>query len=235
MSAMRVGRWAGVAAGALALPAALAAQVGHPPARSPYTDLEYRQEWTLYGGQFSAGKDPAGVAPQKGGMVGMRYDIRLGGPAYFSANLAQVFSERTVLDPAKAATARDLGTRANPIYLMDVGFTMHLTGFKAYHRFVPFVLGGLGVASDLKKRDVGQYQFGTPFAFNLGAGVKWVPPGSSWQLRADVGNHFYQIRYPNTYYQTESGSAPILQPSQAKNFWKSNPSLTLGVSYLFFR
>jgi len=219
---------------ATAVPAS--AQVGYRPAGSPYTDLEYRQEWTLYAGQYSAGKDPAGVAPQAGPLVGLRYDLRLGGPAYLTAKFASVLSQRTVLDPKQPPATRNVGSQSWPIYLADIGISLNLTGFKAWHHLVPVLNGGLGIAGDFKgSRDVGQYQFGTPFALSLGAGVKWVPTSSRWQLRADVDDHFYQIRYPNTYYQSEGGAAAILPPSQAKNFWKSNPSLTVGVSYLFFR
>ena len=37
--------------------APLAAQVGHVPQRSPYIDLEYRQEASLFGGYYNAGTD----------------------------------------------------------------------------------------------------------------------------------------------------------------------------------
>ncbi len=45
------------------------AQVGHLPDNSPYRDLETRHEFTVFGGQYSAGRDAIGVAPrgEKGG------------------------------------------------------------------------------------------------------------------------------------------------------------------------
>ena len=222
--------------GGYAVAAPLAAQVGHSPAKSPYADLDYRQEWTFFSGRYDAGKDPAGVAPQPGQLYGLRYDLRLGGPAYLTARFADVQSQRTVLDPVKPLATRNLGLKPWPIYLVDLGISMNLTGFKSYHQLVPVLGAGVGVASDFKGvRDIGQYDFGTPFAFYFGAGVKWIPTGRQFQLRADVGDHFYQIRYPNTYYQSVNSVPPILTPSQAKNFWKSNTSATLGLSYLFFR
>jgi hypothetical protein len=42
------------------------AQVGHQPAKSPYIDLEYKQELTLISGAFHGHRDPANVAPQGG-------------------------------------------------------------------------------------------------------------------------------------------------------------------------
>ena len=57
------------------------AQVGYPPAESPFRDLPFRQEATIVAGYFAAGKDPVGVAPQSGPLVGVRYEARIGGPA----------------------------------------------------------------------------------------------------------------------------------------------------------
>jgi hypothetical protein len=214
----------------------LQAQVGHLPARSPYTDLEYRQEVTFFAGYYSAGKDPAGVAPRSGLLLGTRYDLRLGGPAYLTVRLANVQSERLILDPNEAPTERSQGVEPWPLYLADVGIAMNLTGFKAYRRIVPVVSAAAGIVSDFKgKADIGNFKFGTPFALSVGAGVKWVAPSSRWQARLDVGEHLYQIKYPNSYYQSETGAAPILRLTQAKNIWKGNTSLTLGISYLLFR
>jgi hypothetical protein len=228
-------RWLATAVALTGTAAGAHAQVGHLPTRSPYSDLEYRQEMTFFGGYYSAGVDPAGVAPRSGPLFGTRYDLRLAGPAYFTARLMGVRSERAVLDPTKAAAERNTGLQSWPIYLADIGFALNLTGFKSYHHLVPVIGAGLGVASDFKgKADVGLYKFGTPFALSFGAGLKWVPTSSPWQARLDVGEHLYQIKYPNSYYQSEIG-APILRASQSKNVWKGNTSITFGLSYLFFR
>jgi len=76
--------WVTILAGAT-MAGPVAAQVGHAPAASPYADLEYRQEFTLYGGYYYAGNDRVGVAPGSGPMVGARYDLRLGGPALLTS------------------------------------------------------------------------------------------------------------------------------------------------------
>lgn len=217
------------------VPSLLGAQ-GHLPQASPYRDLEYKQELTVVSGYFRPSKDPAGVAPREGPLLGVRYDLHLGGPAYFTARVAGVASHRTVIDPAKATVAeRNLGSRSWPIALADVGFSLNLTGQKTFHRVVPVLEGGLGVASDLKRgADVGQYRFGTPFALSYGAGVKWVP-GGRVQLRADIASHLYQIKYPETYYVAAASLPSVVTATQAKNFWKNNLGVTFGVSYLFFR
>jgi hypothetical protein len=100
---------------------------------------------------------------------------------------------------------------------------------------VPFVNGGIGVATDFKgSGDVGAWRFGTPFAFSLGGGIKWVPSGT-FQTRIDVGTQLYQIKYPNSYYATASDGTSVLELDQKRSDWTSNIGVSIGVSYLFFR
>jgi len=215
---------------------ALVAQVGHAPQRSPYIDLEYRQEFTLFGGYYNAGTDQVGVAPKSGPMFGVRYDLRLGGPASLTSKLAYVQGERTIIDPRRPASTRVVDRNAAwPIYIWDVGISLNLTGQRSYHRFVPFVTSGLGIATDLKgNADVGAWRFGTPFALSFGGGIKWVPAGNI-QVRADVIDQLYQIKYPNSYYISASDGTSVLRLNDAKSDWTSNIGLSLGISYLFFR
>jgi hypothetical protein len=214
----------------------LGAQVGHVPQRSPYVDLEYRQEVSLFGGYYNAGTDQVGVAPGSGPMFGARYDLRLGGPASLTSRLMYVSSQRTVIDPRRPANTRVVQADAAwPIYLADVGISLNLTGQRSYRRIVPFVTGGLGIATDFKGgADVGAWRFGTPFALSVGGGVKWVPAGNL-QVRADVSDQLYQIKYPNSYFVTASDGTSVLTLRDGKSDWTSNIGLSIGISYLFFR
>lgn len=223
------------AAAAVLLARAAGAQVGYPPERSPYRDVEFRQELTLLTGYYSASTDPAEVAPRSGPLLGLRYDVRVGGPASLTVRAARVFSERNVINPALAGDARALGVESWPLYLSDVGITLALTGQKSLYRLVPVLTAGAGVASDFRKADVGGFRIGTAFALNLGAGVRWVP-GGPFQLRADVTDYLYQISYPGTYFSAPvGGGEPVLGGSQGRSVWKHNAAITVGASYLFFR
>jgi hypothetical protein len=215
---------------------ALGAQVGHVPQRSPYIDLEYRQEATIFGGYYNAGTDQVGVAPRGGPMFGVRYDLRLGGPASLTSKLIYVSSQRDVIDPRRPQASRVVQPDAAwPVYIADVGISLNLTGQRSYRHVVPFVTTGLGIATDFKGgADVGAWRFGTPFALSLGGGVKWVPAGKL-QVRADVTDQLYQIKYPNSYYVAASDGTAVLAPNAAKSDWTSNIGLSIGVSYLFFR
>lgn len=237
---MRARRLAlGAALAAAALPGAagaVGAQVGYPPARSPYRDLVFHQELTAFTGYLGSSKGRAGIAPTGGPVAGIRYEIRIGGPAAFSVRLMRAWTERTVLDPEKPQATRDLGTRAWPIYEGDVGLTINLTGQKSWHQLVPVINGGIGLATDANKGgDPAGFSIGTPFALSFGGGVRWVP-GGSFQLRADFVNFLYHVDYPNVYFGSASSTVtPILPASSGQGEWLNNRVLTIGASYLFFR
>lgn len=231
-------RW--IILAALGAASSAGAQVGYEPARSPFVDLEYRQELSLIAGPYLAKKDPAGVAPGDGTFMGVRYAWRAGGPAHIVGSLGYVNSERHVIDVFKPEATRDLGARSWPLYTADVGLSLSLTGAKSYRRLVPVVGAGLGFVSDFKANaDTGGFKFGTRFAFNWGGGVRWVP-GGRWALRVDVTDRMYTIAYPDAYYtiHTPSGGNPVpavLSNDVSKSRWTNNAAITLGVSYLFSR
>jgi hypothetical protein len=128
------------------VPAAAQVDVGYPPPRSPFRDLEYRHELTLFGGYYMAAKDPAGAAPTSAPMEGLRYELVVGGPAQLVFRLARVNSERNVINPLEPRATRNLGVQSWPIYLTDLGFSLNLTGQRSWHGVVPVISGGIGLA-----------------------------------------------------------------------------------------
>ncbi len=211
------------------------AQVGYTPAASPYRDLEFRQEATVFSGYYAASRDRAGVAPRSGPMVGALYAIRVGGPAELFVRGARVFSDRQVINPAFPAASRVVGTETVPLYLADLGLALNLTGQKSLHHVVPVLTGGLGLVSDFsKKPDVGGFDFGTSFAFSFGAGIRYVP-GGRFQVRADVNDYVYNIDFPGSYSTPASDKSVVLGPGQTGSQYRHNAAVTIGASYLFFR
>ena len=220
---------------AAAAPLSAGAQIGYPPTRSPYIDLEHTQEITGFAGYYNGRADPAGVAPGSGPIFGAHYSWRVGGPAHLTSEFAYIQSKRRILDPAKPRATRDLGESDWPLYAANVGLALSLTGAKSWHHIVPEVQGGVGFISDMKgKADVGGFKFGTRFALSWGAGVRYVP-GGRFQLRADVNNRLNTIAFPNSYFTSTTASGTPILTDSPKSVWRNNPALTLGVSYLFSR
>lgn len=251
---LRIGAALAAALGASALARSAAAQatptggeVGYPPPQSPFRDLQYSQSFTLIGGYFRAAKDPAGVAPQSGPLFGLQYDLG-GGPAVFTTRVRSVISDRTVLDPARPANARVIGTERRPLTMVDAGLSLALTGARTYRGFVPLVHVGAGLVTNFGKADLGGFEFGTSFALAYGLGLRYVPsPASRYALRADLGNAFYRVRYPARYALPSTGydprtygsgpvdSSSIVPANSALSRYRNNTALTVGVSYLFHR
>lgn len=215
-------------------PASLAAQVGHTPRTSPYRDLEYRQELTFFGGQYRPAEDPALVAPRSGAMVGAHWEYRIAGPAYLTARMAVALSDRRVIDPRLDEEDRFQGVKDLVLMLSDVGFALNLTGFKSWHGLIPTLGGGVGMGAGFDGFDAGGYRVGTPFLLTLRPGIKFAASGR-WQGRLDATNYFFRTRYPESYFTKTGADDPVLEPSAARNYWKRNLALTLGVTYVFGR
>jgi hypothetical protein len=210
------------------------AQVGHPPAESPYTDLEYRQELTPMFGYTRARVDAAGILPKSAPMAGLRYEIYLAGPVSFSTDFSHTFAERNVIDPTKPARTRLLGTEPAGVNSLDISLAAALTGRKSWHHIVPQVRGGIGIMQSAAKDDSSGYKFGTPFAFHFGGGLKFVP-GGRFQLRADVTERLFKQSYPDSYARLASDNTAVIDDRTPRRFYTHHTALTVGVSYLFSR
>ncbi|MBV6520653.1 MAG: hypothetical protein MNPFHGCM_00771 [Gemmatimonadaceae bacterium] len=211
------------------------AQIGTLPDRSPYRDIEFRQEWTTFAGQFNARSDPAHVAPRGGLFIGERWAIKLGGPMYFTARIAGSMQERTIVNPRLAEPARSRRSERLPILYTDMGLELQLTGSKTWRSIAPVVNGGIGMTADLKsKRDVGGFKFGQPFTLTFGAAIKYIPARGP-NVRFDWSSYVYRIHYPESYF-LKSGDAPIVLPASVKkDLWRRNNVLTVGLTVMNFR
>jgi hypothetical protein len=211
----------------------LRAQVGHDPESSPYRDLEYRQEFTPYGGYARAKVDAAGATPQSAALAGLRYELYLAGPVSLTGDFSTMYSERTIIDPAKPLATRVLGTEKSPIYGVDLGIALGITGRKSWHHLVPQIRSGVGVLVNGASDVLDGYKFGTPFAISFGAGLKFVT-GSRVQLRADVGERLFKQKNPDSFYTKASDNTAVLTDTP-RSYWTNHGLLTLGVSFLFDR
>ena len=216
------------------LPSLAAGQVGHAPRNSPFRDLEQRQEISWFGGWYQTSPDPANVGPKSGPMAGMHYEFRMTGPAYFTANVAAVKTERREIDPTQLIINRFKGNRSMTLLAADVGFALNLTGSKSWHGLVPTLGGGLGLGAGFDSPDIGKFKYGYPFLLVARPGIKLTPRGH-WQGRIDATNYFQRIRYPQTYFTKSTADPTVLPVGSGENIWKRNLGLTAALSYAFGR
>ena len=225
--------WAFALIACLVRPAA--AQLGTIPEKSPFRDVEYNHEWTFFTGFLSAGKDPAGVAPGSGALVGIRYDYHFSGPLFGYVRATEVASSRLALNPGKSGAKRRIGEYRWPMTFFDVGLETSLTGQKAWHGLMPVVSLGAGAYSDfVKGADVGGFTVGSGLMFTFGGGIRYAP-AKKWQLRLEGYNYLYAIDYPASYENAPSGGTGAILPPGAKGGYRSNWSLQLGASYTLIR
>lgn len=208
----------------------LAAQVGTTPDKSPFRDIEKRQDVSLIAGQTFGGKDKAGAAPRGGQAIGLRYDVRLGAsPLAFTSSLVRQSASRDILQPGLPLTNRIGATVSQPLYMLDAAFTLLLTGAKSWHSVLPMFTAGVGLVTDNKAiTDSSQFKFGTRFAPLVGLGAKYAPIRSRWTVRADLTNRFYSVPYPQTFRDSTPG-VPRVVGGNIKSKWTRNSMLTLGL------
>ncbi|MDX2184929.1 MAG: hypothetical protein SFW08_13210 [Gemmatimonadaceae bacterium] len=213
---------------------AAGAQVGHLPERSPYRDAPFRQGVSVFSGWWSAGRNPAGVAPNSAPLIGARYDWSVGEAGSLYVRQQVVFASRTPVDPFRAPSQRSLGSYSWPFTAFDAGFTLNMTGQKSRKGLIPVVSLGVGFVSDLiLATDVGGYSFGTSLAVTPTVGMHYVV-NSKYRVRVEVGNFMHRFRHPDTYYSTTYGDA-ILTRNGDRNGWRHNITTTLGLTLITFR
>jgi hypothetical protein len=214
----------------------LAAQVGSIPEKSPFRDLEIRQDVTVFAGISFGGRDRVKAGPHGGSVFGLRYDVNMGkSPLAFTAFVSRQGATREILQPGLPLTSRSGGTVSSPLWSIDGAFTLLLTGNRSWHSLVPSVVFGAGVVTDNKlQTDSSKFNFGNKFAPLLGFGVKYAPLSSRWTLRADITNRFYNVKYPQSFRDTTPG-VPRIVPVNVKGSWTRNTTLTLGLVREFGR
>ncbi len=214
----------------------LAAQVGTTPEKSPFRDVEKRQDLTLIVGASTGGKDKAGAAPRGGLALGLRYDVRLGGsPLAFTTSFVRQSATRDILQPGLPLANRVGANVSQPLYFIDAAFTILLTGSKSWHALMPSVTTGIGLATDNKAvTDSSQFKFGNRFAPLVGLGLKYAPERSRWTVRGDITNRFYSVPYPDTF-RDSTPNVPRIVRLGTKNSWTRNTMFTIGLVREFGR
>lgn len=221
----------------LAAAAPLPAQViGHLPERSPFTDATGRHIWSGYIGYLTKVDDPAGVGPSGSLLLAGSYDYDFPSAFLLTSRVALApFSDRAILDPLFSGEQRNVGTRRDPLLMIDVGLAASLTGEKAWRGIAPRVFTNIGLISSLNPDyDIGQYRFGPKFSFSYGLNLRGVT-GKDWEWRADLTQLAYRMNYPGTY--TEDGSTidESIIGNARQNPWASQTMLTIGIARLWGR
>jgi opacity protein-like surface antigen len=213
----------------------LAAQtVGSVPDQSPYLDLRDGMRFGLVAGWLAAGSDPVGVGPKSAPMLGVRYDLAVGGPVYLTGSLFGLSTTRRVLDYTRTAATRDIGTQSTALVNANVAVAMSLTGLRTWHHLQPLINLGVGVvAAPGDKVDVSGMKLGTMLSFSYGFGVRYAT-GRNSELRFDLNQYWWQLKYPDLYRSTQ-GDPVAIRPTGGLSAYTANTALTVAWSLRSFR
>jgi hypothetical protein len=214
---------------------ALGAQtVGSLPDKSPFADMHDGQRLGVFAGMLVTGKDVAGVNPKSAPMVGVRYDIAVGGPAYLTAQLFGASTTRTILDYTRSAATRNVGSQATGLVGANIAVAVSATGERSWKGIQPLVDIGVGIMSAPgDKQDVSGYKFDPAFSFSYGVGIRWVS-GRNSEFRADLNQYWWALKYPENYRSTQ-GDPVAIKANGALNSWTANTALTVAWSLRIFR
>ena len=219
----------------LAFGSSLAAQtIGSVPDKSPYLDLHDGMRFGVVAGWLATGSDVVGVGPKSAAMLGVRYDLAVGGPVYLTGSLFGASTTRTVLDYTKSAATRNIGTQSTGLVNANVAAAMSLTGLRTWHHLQPLVNLGVGfVSAPGDKADVSGFKLGTMLSFSYGFGVRYAT-GRNSEFRFDLNQYWWQLKYPDLYRSTQ-GDPVAIRPTGGLSSYTANTTLTIAWSLRSFR
>jgi len=227
----------------LALATPLAAQVGHQPSSSPYSDLPHSKSLWVFYGDVAGDGGRIHVGPHNGKSYGLRFDLRLSAPLQFGLSLSRAELERLVVSADDSVSNRVDGPVAQNVTMFEVAVQLNLTGRKSWHHLAPFVGGSLGYAGGsalpASVKDSSGYDFGGKLFLAPAAGVR-VYLGQSIHLRLEARQLFWQLKYPARYI-LEPAAEPSADPDKPnavlpdgkRDQWSGARELRVGLGFSF--
>jgi hypothetical protein len=212
----------------------LAAQVGHPPDRSPFHDIRPGGGLVLGFGYLGGGRGVVGVGPSNGDLFSVRYERPISHVLFASLGAAATTTTRYVVDPAKGSATRTSGPVDDNLAIVDLGLGMLLTGGKTWHGIAPYwsISGGAAIGKHVSQ-DPTAYNFGVKLEFGPEVGVRWYM-GHHLSVRAAARVLFWRLSYPLQFRDPSPvDSTRILPADGALTEWTRHPALSLGIGWTF--
>jgi len=214
-----------------------AAQVGHPPDRSPFRDLKIGGSFVFSFGYLGGSRGMVGVGPSDGNVFGIRYERPLGRNLVAILGAAGALTTRYIVDPTKDSASRTSGPVDNTVALIDAGLHLRLMGGKTWHGFAPEIGVSAGVAyAGPVPGDPSQYDFKAKLTLGPEAELRWYP-ARRLSLHAGAELLYWRLSYPLEYRvpptQCTTGCNPVLSLDDNLKQWTSHPWINLAVGWTF--
>jgi len=217
------------------VPAALRAQVGHPPGRSPYHDIPKGHALTPFVAAFGGTGGRFEIAPHDGTLFGARYDIRTSYALQMGLLVARGKLERMIVDPFVPAAERVSGPVDQNVTFVEADLQLNLTGGKTWNRFAPFVAAGAGLTfAEDTPADTSGFKLGRKLYFVPHAGFRFFVT-DRLHLRGDARVVFWKLSYPASFTQPpadEPNSPPVIDDGRVSQ-WDTSYWLQAGLGFSF--
>jgi hypothetical protein len=217
------------------VPTTVAAQVGHPPGRSPYGDITKGHTVTAFGALFGGTGGRFGIAPHDGTLYGIRYDIRTASPLQMGVSFSRGTLERLIVDPFVAVENRVSGPVDQTVSFVELDLQLNLTGGKSWHRLAPFVALGGGLALPTSTpADTSGFELGRKLYLAPHAGFRFFLTNRI-HLRADARVVFWRVNYPASFTRepTLDPDAPPVIDDGRVNEWTTSSWLQAGLGFSY--
>ena len=193
-------------------------QVGHDPAKTPYSDVRHGVFIVASGGQFFGDGGDAGVAPHDGPVFGLRLSFLANKTVQIDGGVFYGMLGRLIYDPAQPPGERFSGPVDNSVIWLDAALHFNLMGGKTWHRLAPFVGTGFGlaIAEDLQ---TATFNLGTKFTFSPTVGVRYFVTDKV-ALNLESRFQFWNIKY----------EASFAQELFSSSEWSVTPWVNLGLA-----
>ena len=153
-----------------------AAQVGHDPANTPYSDVRHGVWIVLSGGQFFGNGGDVGVAPHDGPTFGVKMSFMANKTVQLNAGFYYGMLGRLIYDPTQPQGERFTGPVDNDVIWLDGSINFNVMGGKTWHRLAPYIGSGLGMAIVKKIIDLHGGEIEIDSAPGRGTTVRLVIP-----------------------------------------------------------
>lgn len=222
----------------LCLAPPLTAQVGRPPADSPYRDILPTTSFELGAGQLSGSGGPLHAGPRDGNSYSVRALLRSNRTLSVGFGVWHTAAVRTVIDPTKSPGSQETGEVNQNITGIDAMLQFNLTGGKRWHFVAPFAGIGLGAGISPETEDPHGYEFGTKFYFAPLVGTR-VFLGERIYLRLEARATTWKLKYPGSWSieptddpgTTENPNA--VNPTARDGQYVVAPTLSVGFGFAF--
>ncbi len=212
------------------------AQVGHDPARSPFTDLRWGQFVSVSVGRVFGSGGTLGLGPHHGQGIFLRHDFLADKALSIALGAGYVQADRNYAGDLNSTTDRIKGPVQRNLYLAEGVLQLNLTGGKTWRNLAPYANLGLGLAFGQKLPiDSTGYTFSTKFYFAPGAGVRAFLTRRLF-VRVEARAVFWSLTYPGTYRTVDPDGLGPLKPilsGQPLKEWAPVPMIHAGLGYAF--